>query len=147
MQVAKPKIPILAVLAVAGAAALLVSGVTVVAVADPAVSPDETLPRLVLDPDTAKPGVVITVHWFRFCAEPGCSTVRIVFEDEVIVDEIEVAADGTFAAAIDPLAPPGVYEVLALQETGPEGPTARVTGELTLGVGEQKPGGRTPIPR
>ena len=147
MQVPNPKNPILAALALAGAAAILVSGVSVVAVADPPAAPDEALPRLVLGPETAKPGVEITVHGFRFCAEPGCSTVRIVFEDEVIVDEIEVDAEGRFVAAIDPLAPPGVYQVLALQETGPDGPTARVTGELTLGVGEQKPGGRTPIPR
>jgi len=107
----------------------------------------EAGPRIVLDPDTAKSGESVTVNGFGFCAEEGCSPVRIVLEDDAVAEGVEVGPDGNFAVAIDTLAPPGLHDVLAIQESGPDGERIEAVAELVLGVGEQEPGGRRPVPR
>jgi hypothetical protein len=104
-------------------------------------------PRIVLDPDTAKSGEKVTVSGFGFCGDEGCSLVRIEIEEEVVAGEIEVGPDGNFAVSIEPTAPPGLHDVIAFQEIGPGGEKIESVAELILGVGEQKPGGRRPIPR
>jgi hypothetical protein len=103
-------------------------------------------PRIVLDPDTIKSGEKVTVYGFGFCGDEGCSLVRIVLEDEAVAEEVEVGPDGNFAVAIDALAPPGLHDVFAIQEMGPDGERIETVAELIIGVGEQKPGGRRPIP-
>ena len=102
--------------------------------------------RILLDPDTTKSGERVTVFGFGFCADDGCSLVRIVLEDEVVVADVEVGPDGRFAVAFEAQAPPGIYDVVAIQDSGTDGERIEVVAQLTLGVGEQKPGGRRPIP-
>ena len=107
----------------------------------------EDQPRILLDPNTTKSGEQVTVHGFNFCGDDECSLVRIVLEDEVRAGEVEVGPDGYFAVAFEALAPPGVHDVFAIQDVGPNGDPVEAVAELTLGVGEQEPGGRQPIPR
>jgi len=118
--------------------AVLCCGLTAIA--------DEPRPRIVVDPDTIKSGENVTVHGFEFCADEGCSAVRIVLEDEAVAEEVEVGPRGDFAVSFAALAPPGLHEVLAVQETGSDGEKIEAVFELTIGVGEQKPGPRAPIP-
>ncbi len=54
--------------------------------------------------------------------------------------------DGNFAVTIDASAPPGLHDVFAIQEIGTDGEKTEAVTELTIGVGEQEPGGRRPIP-
>lgn len=103
-------------------------------------------PRILLDPDTTKSGEKVTVFGFDFCADDGCSLVRIVLEEEVVAADVEVGPDGRFAVAFEAQAPPGIYDVVAIQDSGTDGEHIEVVAQLTLGVGEQKPGGRRPIP-
>ena len=128
----------LAPLAVAVVAVLCLSLMSIAA---------EPAPRIVLDPDTTKSGEKVTVHGFGFCGEGGCSVVRIVLEDDAVAEDVEIGPDGNFAVTIDALAPPGLHDVFAIQEIGTGGERTEAVAELTIGVGEQEPGGRRPIPR
>jgi hypothetical protein len=127
-------------------AALAFAGIAVLCYGLTAVA-DEPRPRIVVDPDTIKSGEDVTVHGFDFCGDEGCSAVRIVLEDEAVAEDVEVGPRGGFAVSFAALAPPGFHEVLAVQETGADGEEIEAVFELTIGVGEQKPGPRAPIPR
>jgi hypothetical protein len=104
-------------------------------------------PRIVLDPDTAKSGERITVFGFGFCGDEECSLVRIELEEEAVAEEVQVGPDGNFAVSFEVQAPPGLHDVLAIQEIGPDGGKVETAAELTLGVGRQERRGRRPIPR
>jgi hypothetical protein len=128
----------LAPLAVVGIAVLCLGLTTIAA---------EPGPRIVLDPDTIKSGEKVTVHGFGFCGDDECSAVSIVLEDDAAAEDVEVGPDGNFAVTIEASAPPGLHDVFAIQEIGLGGERTEAVTELTIGVGEQEPGGRVPIPR